>query len=329
MFRILWRILYTSLICIGLLVLYFYVDARLRETETRFESAPPSGKYVQSAGLEIFVQEMGPPSGPAVLLIPATAAWSGTWEKTAEALAASGYRVVAIDLPPFGYSERPYDLSFDRTSQAKRIRGALDALNIEKVTLVGHSIAGRPTIELALLSPERVERLVLVSASAGITKHVEGIQPQSFSAFLIKAVFGFKPVRDRLMDIITYPMLSRTFLERIVEDPSDVTYEIVSLFRQPFSLQKSGAALGDWLFAVVFGEDEGKSKDEQEYGALTMPTLLVWGREDKIIPLAEGERLQTLIKNSELVVMEGVNHAPHLEETEFFNTTLIEFLKTH
>src|SRR5215212_6297719 len=89
------------------LVLFFTLQAYLRETETRQEAAPSTGRFVQAGDVELFIQEMGPVDGQVILLIHGTAAWSALWRETMTPLAAAGYRCIAIDIPPFGFSERP------------------------------------------------------------------------------------------------------------------------------------------------------------------------------------------------------------------------------
>jgi pimeloyl-ACP methyl ester carboxylesterase len=94
---------------------------------------------VRASNAGIFVQESGPVSGRPVLLIHGTGAWSEIWRETIEPLSAAGFRTVAIDLPPFGYSEKPAAASaYSRENQARRIIGVLDALHIERAILVGH-----------------------------------------------------------------------------------------------------------------------------------------------------------------------------------------------
>ena len=91
-------------------------------------------------------------------------------------------------------------------------------------------------------------------------------------------------------------------------------------------LEDSGARMGDWLHAITAQPDRGASSDPARYAGLRMPALLVWGRQDRIIPLAEGERLARLLPQAKLVVLEDMNHAPHLEDTRTFNRLLLEFL---
>jgi pimeloyl-ACP methyl ester carboxylesterase len=102
------------------------------------------------------------------LLIHAAGGWSGVWENTAQQLSRAGYRVVAIDVPPLGYSERPTIPAYGRVDQARRIIGTLDALGVQRAILLGHSFGARAVVEAALQWPERVAGLVLVDAALSL-----------------------------------------------------------------------------------------------------------------------------------------------------------------
>ena len=282
--------------------------------------------YVEVDGLDIFIQEVGPSDGPAVLLIPATAAWGETWRGSMEALASAGYRAIAIDLPPFGFSEKPNENSYGKVDQAKRINGILDVLNIADVILVGHSIGGRPTLETAFRYNTRVHGLVLIAPSSGISP-ASSESSATTSPGLVQNILGVRSLRNAIMTIVTSPYLSRSLLARIMHDPEDATDELIRVFRSPLVVKGSSAKMGDWFYTVLISSDVGISNKAERYHELTMPTLLAWGKQDTIIPLADGKRLSELIPHAQLTVMDDVNHAPHLEKTEEFNRILIDFLR--
>src|SRR5262245_18927839 len=107
-----------------------------RESKTGPEAAPKGGRFIQASDVRVFIQELGPEGGPVVLLIHGTGAWSEIWRETLVSLAKEGFRAVAIDVPPFGYSDKPMGPeSYKRETQAARIVGILDALGISRVTL--------------------------------------------------------------------------------------------------------------------------------------------------------------------------------------------------
>ena len=324
------RLLLVAAACFGTLCVlvaaylaWCIVDTEQRESKSYREAAPAGGRFVKAGGLEIFVQETGPRDGRAVLLIPATAAWSETWRATLDALGRAGCRAIALDLPPFGFSQRPKANAFSRQDQAARIIGVLDALGVREVTLVGHSIAGRATLEAAMRDGPRTTALVLVAASAGLEEPVQASGEQGLASRLLAQ----RPLRIALMAVATQPYLSKAILQRMMYDPEDATAALVHVFRQPLAVDGSSARMGDWLAAAATGRDRGKSSDAAGYAELRIPALLVWGRQDTIIPLAEGERLARLLPQSKLVVLEQMNHAPHLEDAQEFNRLLLGFLR--
>jgi pimeloyl-ACP methyl ester carboxylesterase len=143
----------------------FRLAAARREIHSRSEAAPSTGHFYHAADVQMFVQEDGPLDGPPVVLIHGTGAWSEIWRGTMHALAGAGYRAIALDMPPFGYSTRPTSNDYGDSAQARRILATLDSLGAKRFTFVGHSFGGRATMEATFMAPERVSKLVLVDAA--------------------------------------------------------------------------------------------------------------------------------------------------------------------
>src|SRR5262245_53015141 len=148
-------------VLVALTLGFFRWEAGQREVMDARDAAPRGGRHVAAADVAMFVQEAGPADGQPVVFVHGTGAWSETWRETMTVLAGAGYRAIAIDLPPFGYSQRPGQPAYDKQTQGRRIVGALEALGIPRVIMVGHSFGGGPTVEAAFLAPERVRGLVL------------------------------------------------------------------------------------------------------------------------------------------------------------------------
>src|SRR4051794_13142191 len=148
----------------------FRIAAARREIFSRSEAAPSTGHFYHAADVQMFVQEDGPLDGPPVVLIHGTGAWSEIWRGTMHALAGAGYRAIALDMPPFGYSTRPASRDYSDSAQARRILVTLDSLGVKRFAVVGHSFGGRPTMEATFMAPERVSRLVLVDAALDLMR---------------------------------------------------------------------------------------------------------------------------------------------------------------
>src|SRR4051812_14194287 len=159
--------LLTVVALVAIVVAFFNQQRYARETQLAADAAPRNGRFVDAGDLKIFVQEAGDPASPAVVLVHGTGTWSEIWRETIDALSAD-HHVIAVDLTPFGYSDKPLAASaYTRQRQAARLVHVLDALQLKSATIVGHSIGARPVIEAALAAPQRVSRLILVDPALG------------------------------------------------------------------------------------------------------------------------------------------------------------------
>jgi hypothetical protein len=113
-------------VCILLFVvsilMLFRVAAVFREAKTPAAAAPSTGRFVHAEDVDIFIQEAGPSTGPAVLLIHGTGAWSELWRETMAALGQAGFHTMAMDVPPFGYSQKPPNAAYRREDQGRFCR---------------------------------------------------------------------------------------------------------------------------------------------------------------------------------------------------------------
>lgn len=296
-------------------------QAYARESKPRAEAAPRAGRFVRAADVDLFLQEAGPENGPVVVFIHGMGAWSELWRSTIEATAAAGFRAVALDLPPFGYSERPPQKTYGRISQARRILGVLDALAVAQATLVGHSFGGGPTMEAVLLAPDRVSALVLADAAIGP-------DTPAGAPGLAGRMLRFRPLRNAIVSAtVTNPRFTRNLLGRFVAAPGAVTDGRVAVLQAPLAVQGTTDAFGDWLFEFLTSQEEMLSRQPRAYARLTVPTLVIWGDRDDTTPLADGQRLAELIPGTELAIMNGVGHMPQIENVDDFNRLLLTFLQ--
>ena len=308
-------------------ILFFTFQANLRETKTRQEAAPSTGRVVRGGDVELFIQEMGPVDGQPILFIHGTAAWSGLWRETMAPLAEKGDHCIAIDIPPFGFSERPSRPSYGNTDQAKRIVALMDALEIEHAILLGHSFGGGATMETALTIPDRIDALVLEDVG-GLNLNLQPApktQSPSALAMFLDAPVVRNPV---LAATATNPLFTKTLISAMVLDPADATAEKIEILQEPLVLQGATNTLGDWLQEVLRPQQISLTSDPANYQKLRMPALILWGDSDTVIPLREGEYLQSIMPDAELVVMQGVNHIPHIEDQEKFIEIVLKFLES-
>jgi pimeloyl-ACP methyl ester carboxylesterase len=305
---------------IGALACFRFAAAR-RETVPRIAAAPTQGYFVRAADLEMYVQEIGPRSGAPVLLIHGTGAWSEIWRRTLDTLAAAGFHAIAIDMPPFGYSERPANAEYDDDAQARRILGVIAALKLERVTLVGHSFGARPAMEAFFLDGSRIARLVLVDAALGLDTTVRGAR------WAARAALAVPLLRDALVSAtLTNPRFTARLLRGLVADTSAVTEPRIAMLQQPFVRERTTTSYGEWLRPFMVSGERSLATDRARYRDIHVPTLVMWGEADSITPVAQGKEIGGLVPGAAWVELSGVGHIPAIEATGRFNAELVNWL---
>ncbi|MGA9285634.1 MAG: alpha/beta hydrolase [Solirubrobacteraceae bacterium] len=244
---------------------------------------------------------------------------SGSWPNWLEQLPvfARNHRVIAMDLPGFGHSPMPQE-HITISAYARILDGLLEALGISAATVVGNSMGGFVSAELAIAFPQRVERLVLVSA-AGIStyghREVERIEPYLRRlAPMIAAYTGWTAARSDWVS--RRPGLRNITLGMVTRHPS----------RLPAALaaeQLRGAGKPGFIQALRANIDYPIAERLPE---IACPTLIVWGAEDKVIPVGDADMFEQLIPNSRKVIFEGTGHMAMLERPTAFNQLLDAFV---
>lgn len=319
------KIIGATLAALFAVIVLFWIRAELHESEAREDAAPATGRFVKADDVEFFIQEMGPADGQSIVFIHGTAAWSELWLETMAPLADAGYHCIAIDIPPFGFSEKPVTASYGNHDQAKRIVALMDALEVQRAVLVGHSFGGGATMETALMVPDRIEALILL-AVGGLNLNLQpALEKQT--PFVLEMFLNTPALRNPVLaTIATNPLFTKKIISRIVLDPADVTDEKVKIFQQPLVLQDATNTFGEWLRYALTVQEVSLTSSPVNYQALTMPTLIIWGDSDTIIPLKDGEYLKSILPNAELVIMKNVNHIAYIEDNPKFVEIALDFL---
>ena len=263
-------------------------------------------------GREVNYCELG--EGPAILFVHGLGASWQSWLEQMPEFAAS-HRVVAMDLPGFGYSESPSeDISIEY--YARWTARFMDILGIESAAVAGNSMGGFVSAELAIKSPERVQRLVFVSAAI-FWQNRRRAQPLVQLAKLSDAVVARALVRAT-DDIATRRRLRYAALAsagfRYPQYVSDeLAHEMVRSARRTDGFLPALEALAGYDL-------------EEELPKISCPTLIVWGANDQLVSVKDAERLEDLIPDSRREVFERTGHVAMLERPERFNRLLEEFL---
>ena len=265
------------------------------------------------------VSYRGGGSGPVVVLIHGMAGSSATWEPILPELTRH-CTVIAPDLLGHGESDKPRG-DYSLGAHASSIRDLLLALGHQRATIVGQSFGGGVVMQFAYQYPERCERMVLV-ASGGLGQEV---------ALLLRALT--LPGAEHLLPIACNGRVRDAgtavtgWLDRIGVRPVPAVAEMWRSFAS-LSDGSTREAFQHTLRSVVDMHGQRVSAADRLYLAAGVPTLIVWGDRDPIIPLDHGVKAHEMIPGSHFEVFEGAGHFPHCEQPERFVEVLVDFVKS-
>lgn len=268
-------------------------------------------RFVEVEGVPIHYQEAGDSSAPTMVLIHGFASFSLVWSKVLLPLADAGFRVIAPDLPGYGFSGKPRHLDYTIASQAAMVAGLLNQLGIERIVLVGSSYGGAVAATIALDHPTLVEKLVLVGA-------VTNNKP---TRYMLMRLFGSPVIGDILSPLLAS---SRTLLRRRMKKVYDRHSWVLDERRvQARHLPLRTRGTHRAIIRTVRGWDADRiSRDAH---LISQPSLVMWGENDREVPLRDGERIHQEIPNSRLIVFRECGHIPHEEYPERFTEVVTEF----
>ncbi|NNE72716.1 MAG: alpha/beta fold hydrolase [Acidimicrobiales bacterium] len=258
-------------------------------------------------------------SGPALVLLHGMAGEATTWQPILERLARD-YTVIAPDLPGHGRSAKPRG-DYSLGAYASFVRDLLVQLDTPQATIVGQSLGGGIAMQFGYQHPEYCQRLVLV-ASGGLGEEVAWVL-RALAAPGMEFVMpiAFLPwVKDRLTDVAG--VLSRVGLQA-----SPQTAEMWRAY-QSLTDRESRTAFVHTIRSVIDLRGQRVNAENRLYLAADVPTLIVWGAKDPIIPLDHGQRAHDIIPGSRFEIFETAGHFPHAEEPDRFATLLDEFITT-
>ena len=257
--------------------------------------------------------------GPVIVLIHGITGSSATWEHVMEPLA-ERYTVVAPDLLGHGDSAKPRG-DYSLGAYASAMRDLLAAIGHDRATVVGHSLGGGVAMQMAYQFPERCERLVLVS-SGGLGREV--------NLMLRAAVL---PGSELVLPLLAHSrVLSAStaigsFFTRLGMRAGP---DLEEMWRGFSSLADPGAraAFIHTLRGIVDAGGQRVSATDRLYLAAEMPSLIMWGERDPIIPFAHGVRASETMPGSRLVSFETAGHFPHRSDPKRFVRELTDFMES-
>jgi pimeloyl-ACP methyl ester carboxylesterase len=241
---------------------------------------------------------------------------SGSWQNWLENLPhfARDHRAIALDLPGFGASPRP-SWAIDMPAYGRLLHDFCEKLGIEGATVVGNSMGGFVAVEAVTATPGHFDRLVLVSA-AGIINTWNPEERAVATAWAWK-VFGPQYAR-RSRFIVSRPRAREFVFRPFVRYPARLREDL--LLEQIESGLQRADGFGDALQAVI------RHDIRERLGEIEMPTMIVWGQSDRVIPMSAALSYHRRIPHSRLEIFERTGHVPQLERPLRFNAVLDDFL---
>ena len=257
-------------------------------------------------------------SGPALLLIHGIGDSSDTWRPVVEQLA-EHYTVIAPDLLGHGRSEKPR-ADYSVAGFANGMRDLLSVLEVDRVTVVGHSLGGGVAAQFAYQFPDRCERLVLVG-SGGVGRTVSPLLRVAAvpGVEVVMPLFGLAPVRFASRLGAGLLRLFDTALGRDAEEILAV-FDALPNMEARMGILRTLRSSVDWQGQVITMVDRA-------YLAEGVPTLIVWGRRDAIIPLGHGRLVHAVMPGSQFEVFDDAGHFPHHADPARFVRVLREFME--
>ena len=243
-----------------------------------------------------------------VVMIHGLGARADRWQANLEPLAAAGYHCYAVDLPGHGFAYKGADYSYGVPAFADFVRDFMDSINIGQAAVVGTSLGGHVAGYFAAHNPDRVASLVLVGAV--------GVMPLGREASENVRANVKNVTRDGIAGKLKFVLAKH---ELITEDFINEEFRI----NNSPGAQEAFNVLGDYIVDSIDADNVGTALKEF---ASNNPMLLIWGAEDKAVPLSVGEGARDLLETVRLEAIPGCGHCAYMEDTASFNKILIDYL---
>ena len=277
--------------------------------------APPPSDFMYVKGQFVHYRDEGPKSDPVpIVLVHGTAASLHTWQGWVGELRGRR-RVITFDLPGFGLTG-PFTGDYPRDDYrvdnlARFTLDFLDALQVQRFVIGGNSLGGEVAWRVAAAAPQRVDRLILVDATgyAFVPEHI----PLGFQ--LARA-----PVINRIGEYLTPKPLVDATVRDVYAGSSHVSAAVLDRYFELLTREGNRHALN--LRMQVIASDLAPER----IATLKLPTLIVWGAQDRLVPPVNAQHFQRDIAGSQLVVFPGLGHVPHEEDPQTSVKPVLAFL---
>lgn len=269
-------------------------------------------RYVKVGDVDIRYWTMG--SGPPVILIHGIGASVEYWQYNIRPLS-QHYRIYIMDLVGFGHSEKP-KIEYSPVYFSNFVADFMDSQGTKRASLVGNSLGGFVCLQFAIDFPERVDKMVLVD-TAGLGPELIWILRLMTLPVLGEILYGPNKTTTRL------------FHRKLFYDKRFVTDEWVE---QNLEMARLPGARNSFLSLLRYGVNFRGLRPEtlkpslEHIPEIMVPTLIVWGAQDKVIPLPHAHIGHKMMANSQLHIFNQCGHVPQIEKAEEFNRLVTDFL---
>jgi pimeloyl-ACP methyl ester carboxylesterase len=310
LFRLLAGLVLVLLLATGGFIAWSWApDIPVVELKARW-GQPPS-QFVEVEGLQVHLRDEGPRSDPLpIVLVHGTAASLYTWDGWAAELRKER-RVIRFDLPGFGLTGPNAANDYSMAVYVRFVAALMDQLGVQRFVIGGNSLGGEVAWAVAHAHPQRVDRLILVDAA--------GYRFESGSVPLGFRVAGM-PALQPLMRNLLPPGLMDKSIRSVYGDPARVSPELVAHYTDMARREGNRAALRQRLIQ----RNTGREADIRD---LKLPTLILWGAQDRLIPPDYGRRFAQDIAGSKLVMFDALGHVPQEEDPAATLVPVREFLR--
>jgi pimeloyl-ACP methyl ester carboxylesterase len=261
--------------------------------------APPPSDFIDVQGQLVHLRDVGPRDDPEPLvLVHGTSASLHTWEGWIKALG-PGRRIISFDLPGSGLTGPNATGDYRGDTYARFVLDLMDQLKVQRFVIAGNSLGGEVAWRTALVAPQRVVKLILVDA-AGPDFKSDSVP----IGFMLARVPGL----HRIVDWVLPRAMVESSVRNVYGDPSRVDAALVDRYYQLALREGNRRALMQRFRQNQRGQDAGRIRE------LKLPTLILWGGRDRLVPVAVAQQFQQDIAGSELVVFDELGHVPQEED---------------
>lgn len=265
-------------------------------------------RWVNAAGIKTHYLTSGE-GDPIILLHGGGAGVSAVhnWQHSMGPMADAGFSVFAPEVVGFGLTDKPTNGN-GILAKIDNVKQMIDALCLDKVNLVGNSMGGRISLGIAMDWPDRINKIVLMGS---------GGMPLLKPSPELATLFSYKPSKENM----------RKMVEGFCYDGSVITDEMIDMRLQMSNLPGAQAAYEAFMKGIADPQERQQMDVSAELHKVKTECLLIWGKQDKVIPLSMGEEMVKMLPNARLEVIDKCGHWVQIEHASKFASMVTRFFK--